>query len=806
MKSKTKKIALTEIIILLVGVFAFVWLINGLPSISAEGKGPTSCTVSQGGKTIGTGTCIAKTSLSGCPSGDTEYTALGGTTITGCSAAEDCCISPTPNSQTQSQPSGGNGGTSGAVNTGATAVSAVAGGITAVKSLGTSAAPTTVLQTPPSSLQAAEWTQGIKDSFQTPSLSLGSTSSGSSLAGGPSGTITGTSQVGSLTPQTTTPSASGIFGAHSLFGSTLAYSIVGYATSAAAAVGGYFAMTGLARTVHANSFWTSTAGGIGAAGAGIGSLALFGLLTWTTFGVAAVAAVIAAIFTRTTKEQGAVVYYCNQWQPVPGGQNCDLCNHQTVPCSLYQCKSLGQSCAFSQSNASNGGASFCYYQNPHDINPPIMTPNTNALTPGFIYQNSTAASPPDREVKIIYTNDQAGCVPAFSTVTFGVNTNEYAACKISFNRTDSYGNMATYIGGSGLNLNHTQALKIPYINTSIGQSNVISAYVRCQDANGNADVGNFVFQMCVQKGPDLTPPVIDSTNILNNTALVSGVQNVSVNFNVNKPSYCRWSYDPGTEYDSMQNNMSCVNDTTQLNGVLDYTCAANLSLTSTTPGKKTYFYAKCRDMTPTQNTNTQDYVYALSSSQPLVIKSVSPNATTISNSGSTTPITITATTIGGVNNGNASCTYIDNNNPSAGGVPFANTPSYQSSTTVYDSTGAQSYNITCTDDAGNSDTKTINFNVNLDNTPPVVTRVYYNNGQMEITTNEQAMCEYMTGDNCDYYFGQGTNISSSNGGKIHEFPWNTATDLSVKCEDAYGNLPTAGTCSIVVRAYGNQSS
>ncbi len=771
MKSQTKKIALTEIIILLVGVFAFVWLINGVPSVSASG-GPSSSKPSCPGLEPYCYNPATQTCAGSFSQNDVN-----------CPAPWCCSVQPKA-----IQTGGTSGGTTNSPLSPVEGMGFTVGGNVLSNYIGKFVVPQTAPET--AKEIAAE------KAAETPKV-----------------------------PQTTTnvqPNSPPSFWSN--LGSTTA----DVAAAATFAYIGHLAFTAAAKGLKANQYWTN---GLNAIGTGLGAgggLALGMTLlpsSWLTtisapfatllgvssalglgIAVAAAVAITSWLFSSSTIEQGAVVYYCNQWQPVPGGQNCDLCNHQTVPCSLYQCKSLGQSCAFSQSNASNGGASFCYYQNPHDINPPIMTPNTNALTPGFIYQNSTAASPPDREVKIIYTNDQAGCVPAFSTVTFGVNTNEYAACKISFNRTDSYGNMATYIGGSGLNLNHTQVLKIPYINTSIGQSNVISAYVRCQDANGNADVGNFVFQMCVQKGPDLTPPVIDSTNILNNTALVSGVQNVSVNFNVNKPSYCRWSYDPGTEYDSMQNNMSCVNDTTQLNGVLDYTCAANLSLTSTTPGKKTYFYAKCRDMTPTQNTNTQDYVYALSSSQPLVIKSVSPNATTISNSGSITPVTITATTIGGVNNGNASCTYIDNNNPSAGGVPFANTPSYQSSTTVYDSTGAQSYNITCTDDAGNSDTKTINFNVNLDNTPPVVTRVYYNNGQMEITTNEQAMCEYMTGNNCDYYFGQGTNISSSNGGKIHEFPWNTATDLSVKCEDAYGNLPTAGTCSIVVRAYGNQSS
>ncbi len=514
------------------------------------------------------------------------------------------------------------------------------------------------------------------------------------------------------------------------------------------------------------------------------------------------------ILLKSVQESGVVVFYCNQWQPQTGGANCDLCNHQNVPCSLYQCKSLGQSCAFIQSDPSNNGASFCFYNNSNDINPPFMVPDSGSLTPGYYYQNSTAVSPPDRGVQIIDTKTQDGCALPFSTVSFGVNTlNEltkapyYAACKVSFTRMNSYESMSNYIDGSGLKLNHTMILKVPEINTSVGQSNMISAYVRCQDANGNADTGNFVFQMCVQKGPDLTPPVIESTSLDNNTKVASNVTNATVAFYVNKPAICKWSFKPGEDYSNMENNMSCANESTQINLNLDYACSANL--TGISQSKKTFYYVRCQDLTPQRNTNIQDYVYSLSSSPALVIKNVSPNATVIKDSTSPVPVTITASTIGGAYDGNAVCSY-STTGRIGDYVIFDNTSSYKSSTTVYDTAGPQTYYIRCSDLGGNVDTKVINFNVSVDNTAPLISRAYYDNGQMKIITSEKASCEYSTS-SCDYNFGDGTNITSYDGIN-HNFPWNTATDLYIKCEDIYGNLPSTGTCSIIVRAYGNQNS
>jgi len=65
------------------------------------------------------------------------------------------------------------------------------------------------------------------------------------------------------------------------------------------------------------------------------------------FSFAAGVATAAIIFYLTYKseETETKTYTCNPWQAPTGGANCEKCNKQgELPCSEYQCRSLGQSC------------------------------------------------------------------------------------------------------------------------------------------------------------------------------------------------------------------------------------------------------------------------------------------------------------------------------------------------------------------------------------------------------------------------------------------------------------------------------
>lgn len=512
--------------------------------------------------------------------------------------------------------------------------------------------------------------------------------------------------------------------------------------------------------------------------------------------IAAGAALIYAFFTfKSVAKQGTVVYYCNQWQAPTGGSKCDLCNHQDVPCSIYQCKSLGQSCAFIQSDSNNGGKPYCFWNNSNSITPPKISPNPAVLDIGYKYTNQNS-----RGVTIA-SNTTDGCISPFTNILIGVTTDELSQCKFTvMNRPENYKDMAAYMGGSSLAFNHTTVLQIPQINQSGGNQNQASVYVMCQNPNGNADTTSFEFNMCMQKGPDLTPPSVKEANPLNNSYVQYGTTNMSVDFYINKPSTCKWSFKPNQDYSAMPYNMSCETSPLYANTLLSYTCSTNL--TGIQKNKNTKYYIKCENNPGTntsRNPMVQDYVYTLQPSSNLVIKSVTPNDTVIKSSSDSVNVNVTATTIGGAKDGNATCSYSPTGALGSYQI-FDNTHSYTHSTLIEPSLGDGSYNyfVNCIDDAGNSATKEINFNVSLDHSAPVVSRAYYSENSLKFITNEKALCEYSTS-GCDYSFGDGVNITSSDG-LTQTLPWNPQSSYYIKCEDIYGNQPASGQCSIVLRA------
>lgn len=554
----------------------------------------------------------------------------------------------------------------------------------------------------------------------------------------------------------------------------------------------------IADQIDANGPWTIALEGLGA-GAGA-----FAYLTWIA-GVtgpvgwiaAGVAVLLAVIFGETVEEQGAVIFYCRPWDAQTGGQHCEECNIQEVPCSEYQCKSLGQACEFIPSDETREGAPFCFHNNSNDIDPPVIMPNSDVLSVDHTYENPASVSPPDRGTKIINTDDTQGCLSPFQNITFGVKLDEPAKCRISFERRPSYNEMSSSFGKSGMDYNHTITLVIPEINTSQGQDNQIFAYVRCQDANGNANPANYVFQMCVQEGPDINPPLIYGTSIENKSRIAYNVTSAPVDFYINEPSNCKWSFTSGRTYDTMENNMSCSTRPQDINARLSYTCSSNL--TGIRQNEDTHYYVKCQDVSPRLNTNVQDYVYSLTGSRALSIVSASPNNTVIRDSTSPATVTLKARTIGGTYDGSALC-YYSNTGVEGSYIIFDNSSSTEHSTNIYLYSGLYNYFIRCHDGGGNSDRSLINFSVQIDSEAPLISRAYYEEGSMKIITSEEAECKFST-ESCEYNFDDGVNFNSI-GGFNHKIGWQTESDLYIKCQDIYGNRPASpNECSIIVRGY-----
>ena len=510
-------------------------------------------------------------------------------------------------------------------------------------------------------------------------------------------------------------------------------------------------------------------------------------------------AVFLATYKKTSQEERT--FECDVWDAPAGGNDCEKCNQQgDLPCSEYQCRSLGQSCQLLNKGT---GKEQCAWVNKNDVNPPIITPWEEALTPDFKYTPDNAISPPDRGVKITNQESTTGCVKAFTPLSFGVTLDEPAKCKLDYIRKQNFSDMQFHFGGSVLSkYNHTQIMSLPgpsalkAENITIENDGEFEIYTRCQDSNGNSNTANFLFKFCVEKGPDTTPPLIVTTNLLNNMP-ISYNQTEIENFEVytNEPANCKWSH-LDQSYDNMEETMSCSSSVLDMNAQMLYKCSSTLTGLKNRQDNK--FYIRCKDQptkTEDRNENKESYEFTLIGTQPLVIDSVLPNET-IKDSTDSVKVTLEAKTSAGYDEGNSTCYYSETEDDY---VMFFDTNSYKHSQELWLTGGSYNYFIKCVDLGGNADTKKVNFDVETDRASPIVARVYHEETYLKLVTTEEAKCVYDT-KNCNYLFDEGVSFKVID--KINHFvDWDTKKKLYIKCKDEYDNQPSPSQCSIVAKAF-----
>ena len=508
--------------------------------------------------------------------------------------------------------------------------------------------------------------------------------------------------------------------------------------------------------------------------------------------------VAAIIFYSTYKDesQETIIFTCEPWQAPTGGANCEKCNKQgSLPCSEYQCRSLGQSCELLNPGTDEES---CTWVNRHDVNPPVIKPLKDALLDGYVYAPDNTISPPDKGVKVQNTALASKCAEAFTPLTFGIITNEPAQCKISPLREKSFEEMGLYFGGSNLfTYNHTQVMVLPgadALNASgitIKNDGNFEVYARCQDANGNSNTANFVFKYCVEKGPDTTPPLIVSTNLLNNMPIAFDQSSIDLEIYTNEPADCRWDY-LDKAYDNMDNAFTCSKNIFQMNAQMLYPCST--TLTGLKNEFENKFYFRCKDLS--ENTNAESYLFTLLGTRPLVIDYVSPDEETIKDSTDIIQVTLKVETSAGYNDGESACYYSDTGEDDSY-VMFGNTNSHQHSQELWFNAGTYKYFIKCLDLGGNTDEKTINFDVESDSLSPLVVRVYHEGSYLKLMTNEEAECVYDT-TSCSYTFEDGIKIANIDG-ITHYTDWDTQTNFYIKCKDSYGNKPFPDKCNIIAK-------
>lgn len=546
--------------------------------------------------------------------------------------------------------------------------------------------------------------------------------------------------------------------------------------------------------------WTSGLGGIFSSSLGLGPLFVGAGGGLIGLGIGA----LIFLITYRDERMDAIQFTCYPWQPQSGGTNCEQCNKGILPCTKYRCESLGRSCSLTKIGTTEQA---CAWKDKNDVVPPIISAWDGALDKTkYVYNPYTTTSTIDKGVMVKDIKTTDGCVNPSARFTYGFTTDKPSICKYSIERKNSFKEMTNAIEGKLIGDNYTYTItSTPEEATGKGGS--YEVFVRCESANGNSNVGAFVFKYCRQAGIDPTAPTIGLTEPLNGWFIETGKTSQDVNVYTDKPSDCKWSHN-NEEYDSMPNTMTCSQSITEMNANTFYKCSTTLDGLKDNTENNFYFNCKSYPLNAEADRHKMatNVKYTLVGTKPLVLDSITPDVgSVIKDATQSVKVTLTAKTSAGYNKGNSYCDAKPtsaSDNSYALFISDANAPQYQHSQDLWLDAGSYDYTIKCCDIkelTGNCDVKTTQFSVETDFEPPVVVRIYNENKQLKIITNEKAECVYGIND-CNYDFKDGVKLTTLNQIE-HYADWNTNNNFYIKCKDQFGNMPAPDQCSITARPF-----
>jgi hypothetical protein len=477
-----------------------------------------------------------------------------------------------------------------------------------------------------------------------------------------------------------------------------------------------------------------------------------------------------------------VTFTCMPWQPPTGGNNCDLCNTNDplgVPCSEYRCKSLGQTCEFINPRTEDER---CVKNDPNDVISPKIKPLYKNITNGYKYERVS-----DSSFELKANNGE--CIPEYTILNFGIETDKAARCKIGTEVTQTYDEMEAFGGKSSYITEHKTQLVIPSINAFENKYNLtekqiealgqINYFVICENVNGISNTIPFAIRTCVEPGPDLTAPIV--AKVIPETGYVKyGETQKKIQIYTNEPADCKWSAESNKEYDDMENLMSCLTDIEDY-GLFGWSC--NTTLTGL--DNKSQVYIKCKDQpwlpeeNQSRNAMTENYEYNLQVSKtPLIVEDFRPeNGKEILSGVEPVVVEFKIKTSGGVD-GTSTCKWEGN-----GYSDYF--PEINEQFHIYTVTSATrgDYNIKfiCEDAAGNIAENSTSFTIKIDSNGPRITRIFYSGG-LKIITDENAECRYAFSNKLSW-----ENATMMSGTELeHTSDWSLKT-YYVQCSDEYGN-------------------
>jgi len=483
------------------------------------------------------------------------------------------------------------------------------------------------------------------------------------------------------------------------------------------------------------------------------------------------------ILTKTKTED--IVATCNPWVAPEGGSDCEKCNQGPLKCSEYRCRSLGQTCKLINTGTSNEK---CVNVAPNDVTSPIIAPWKEAITSGYQDIEQITNERGEKGYRITQL------IKPFTPIALGIKTNEPAQCKYGLNHSIRYDKMQdTYFGDSLYDYNHTLTFSLPSELTQdqvlrLTNGGIFNLYIRCKDASGNANERDYFIRFQIDKSPDLTPPVIEATSILNNAFIPYGINSTQLSIYVNEPANCKWDK-KDTEYEIMNNTLQCATTSSQVSVINYGTYECRTTIDGIKSPQTDYFF-RCKDKPSApekeRNVNSESYRFTLRATEkPLKLTSIEPSGTLYD----ANPI-IRVVTEGGSSNGAAVCAYSNQNVQFNNMILFLETNGTIHRQPFNLTTGNYQYFVKCQDIAGNELSANTTFTIAVDTTPPRIMQLYKDVGAsiLHITLDEDSTCEFSAVDR--FRFGDGTPMTGT--GKDHELSI-SANKHFILCRDVFNN-------------------
>jgi hypothetical protein len=533
-------------------------------------------------------------------------------------------------------------------------------------------------------------------------------------------------------------------------------------------------------------------------------------------GAVVIIAVLTYMWTYEEQEYWITTYTCEPWE-APDKGDCNLCNEDVRTCSEYRCRSLGMNCHYYNANGEPGVcASF------EDTWSATIKPWQEILNQELKYTQV-------KETGFKIEDKSRELVELWNPVTFGIITSDMAQCKIDNKHTKTFEEMSTDMiidntigceNGKCVNqgTHHKVALS-PHIGASNGSGSSGSSsgtlsfsegennyYIRCKNFAGNYNRAEFAVKIIANSGPDYTPPVITRFIPSSGNYLKVGSNSTSVIFFVNEPSTCKYSQDFNELFENMNSSVFCNTDPNSA-VLAEWPCYASLKNLKVGENK---FYFQCEDHpeydqnnTGRKNINRNSKSYSLNvCSKNLSITSLEPKSTFVIGK-PPVAVEIKVSTDGCIENGKSVCYYKFNGNQSDNSqyISFLNTNNNKH-TQLFKNMIEGNHNISvkCEDNAGNIAYDSLEVNIELDNSAPLVLRTYQMNQMLYLITDEDAKCGFTNNKTigCGFNINGSVNLMDSSG-KTQKAKVEANQNYYIKCKDKFNNENS--DCAIMLRTY-----